>query len=357
MSNNVLLALRLTKNADMAHLFSKSLQHKFAKVPRYSLHNSSRALRQTTLLTNEEVRKKRSAMFTEEVSRQKNLIPRIEKIEVQYEGVMAGKDVPDNATLILNKGLSTPYDVTRHLSEMLTERSALALVNDQLWDMNRPLEEDCTVKLLHFHVDDPFHVNRAFWRSCSFLLGAALETAFREDIFVELHSFPPANVASGSFVHDVDLKLGHDWEPSREELMVFSAMMHRMAQKYLKFERLVVDASLAERMFSDSQYKSVQIPSIASSSQGGKSITLYRVGDHVDISAGPMVGDTSFLGRRCTVPVAHKISHNGKPMYRFQGVALPKGVYLNHFAFGILEKRASRLNMANLQTTQMAHPA
>lgn len=350
MSNNVLLALRLTKSPDMAHLFSKSL-HKFAKVPRYSLHNSSRALRQSTPITNEEVRKKRSAMFTEEVSRQKNLIPRIEKIEVQYEGI------PDDATLILNKGISTPYNVAQHLSEMLTDRSALALVNDQLWDMNRPLEEDCTVKLVHFHAEDPFHVNRAFWRSCSFLLGAALETAFREDIFVELHSFPPANVASGSFVHDVDLKLGHDWVPTREELMVFSAMMHRMAEKSIKFERLVVDASLALRMFSDSQYKSGQIPSIASSSQGGKSITLYRVGDHVDISAGPMVGDTSFLGRRCTVPVAHKIIHNGSPMYRFQGVALPKGVYLNHFAFGILEKRALRLNMANLQTTQMPNPA
>jgi len=351
MSNNILLTLRLAKGVEMASLLSRSFQPNLVKIPRFCLHNSARALRQSSLLSNEQVRKKRSSMFTEELNRQKQLIPRIEKIEVEYEGI------PDNATLILNKGLSTPYNVAQHLSSMLMDRSALALVNDQLWDMHRPLEEDCTVKLLHFHMDDPFHVNRAFWRSCSFLLGAALETAFRDDIFVELHSFPPANVASGSFVHDVDLKLGHDWEPGKDELMVFSAMMHRMAEKSLKFERLVVDAALAERMFGDSQYKSAQIPSIASSSSGGKSITLYRVGDHVDISAGPMVGDTSFLGRRCTVPVAHKIVHNGVPMYRFQGVALPKGLYLNHFAFSVLEKRASRLNAANLQSTQVVNPA
>jgi len=294
---------------------------------------------------------KRSRMFDEEAKRQKNLMPRIEKIEVQYEGQ------PENATLILNKGLSTPFNVAQHLSEMLMERSALATVNGQLWDMNRPLEEDCTIQLLHFHMDDPFHVNRAFWRSCSFLLGDALETTFKSDIFVELHSFPAANVSSGSFVHDVDLKLGHDWSPSREEMMVFSAFMHRMAEKALKFERLVVDANLALSMFSENQYKTRQIPSIAASSGSGKTVTLYRVGDHVDISGGPMVGDTSFLGRRCTIAAAHKIEHDDRPMYRFQGVALPKGIYLNHFAFGILERRAARINQANLQATRAVCPA
>ena len=30
-------------------------------------------------------------------------------------------------------------------------------------------------------------------------------------------------------------------------------------------------------------------------------------------------------------------------MYRFQGIALPKEMFLNHFAYGILEKRATLL--------------
>ena len=49
----------------------------------------------------------------------------------------------------------------------------------------------------------------------------------RDDHFVSLHSFPPPNVASGSFVADIDLGFGHEWEASREELMVFSSVMHR----------------------------------------------------------------------------------------------------------------------------------
>jgi threonyl-tRNA synthetase len=44
-----------------------------------------------------------------------------------------------------------------------------------------------------------------------------------------------------------------------QELMVFSAQMHRLAEKKLKFERLVVDASLALEMFKDNQYKSAQV--------------------------------------------------------------------------------------------------
>lgn len=147
--------------------------------------------------------------------------------------------------------------------------------------------------------------------------------------------------------------------------MAIAATMHRIAEKAMPIERLVVDSKLAMEMFTDNRYKAAQIPSIAEKSKTGKilgkgsrfafdcrntdfnsppdSVTLYRVGDHVDISGGPMVGNSSFLGRRCTVAAAHRIEHDGVPMYRFQGVALPKGIFLNHHAFGILEKRASKL--------------
>ena len=58
--------------------------------------------------------------------------------QVEYVGA------PENATLILNKNISTPHDVAKHLSERLTDRSALALVDgEHLWDMHRPLKASC----------------------------------------------------------------------------------------------------------------------------------------------------------------------------------------------------------------------
>lgn len=58
-----------------------------------------------------------------------------------------------------------------------------------------------------------------------------------------------------------------------------------------------------------------------------------------------MVGNTSFVGRRCSIMAAHKIKQpsDGADVYRFQGVALAKNMLLNHFAFSILEKRAAKL--------------
>lgn len=78
-------------------------------------------------------------------------------------------------------------------------------------------------------------------------------------------------MASGCFIHDVDLKMS-DWNPTKQELMVFSAAMHRLAEKALPFERLDVSEELAKELFKDNQYKINQIPSIVENSKGGKSL-------------------------------------------------------------------------------------
>ena len=47
----------------------------------------------------------------------------------------------------------------KDISELFVQRSVLAKVNDQIWDMNRPLENDCELRFLHFKDADPFHAN------------------------------------------------------------------------------------------------------------------------------------------------------------------------------------------------------
>lgn len=78
--------------------------------------------------------------------------------------------------------------------EMLVRRSALALVDgEKLWDMHRPLEDNCELQLLHFQDENPAPVNKAFWRTCSLMLGAVVSSAFKNTIEVILHSFPKPN--------------------------------------------------------------------------------------------------------------------------------------------------------------------
>lgn len=143
---------------------------------------------------------------------------------------------------------------------------------------------------------------------------------------------------SGSFVYDIDLGID-SWAPTTDELRVLSAEMVQFCASAHKFERLDVDEALAKLIFQDNKYKSSQIPDIAEQSNG--IVTVYRVGHHIDISRGPMIANTNILGR-CSITSVHQLVPS-ETLYRFQGIALPKTLILNHFAYRILEERAKKM--------------
>lgn len=292
-------------------------------------------------LTNTEVRQKRNELFGREQARQLAHITRVEKIEVEHEGP------PENCTLLMNKGLSTPFNVAMHIQELLMTRSVLALVNEKPWDMHRPLVDNCRLRFLHFKDEDPELVNQAFWRSCSFILGYILDRAFKDEHYVELCSFPKPNVRSGSFIYDVDLGLP-DWNPTQAELQCLSRIGGQLHHKDMKFERLEVDASLAAKMFEDNRFKAAQIPAIAEQSDSGSVVTVYRLGDHVDISRGPLISNTRLVGR-FNVTAVHDIeSSDLGPMKRVQGIATPTQLPVHFWTFDLLAKRAKDKSTAPL---------
>lgn len=85
---------------------------------------------------------------------------------------------------------------------MLTNRSVVALLNgDALWHMHKPIPDTCKLELLHFKVAQPAIVNKAFWRTCSFLLGALASEAFKDNVDVQLHSFPSPNGKFIIYIH------------------------------------------------------------------------------------------------------------------------------------------------------------
>jgi large subunit ribosomal protein L39 len=81
-----------------------------------------------------------------------------------------------------------------------------------------------------------------------------------------------------------------------------------------------------------------QIPSIASKNED--KIILYKVGDFVDISKGPMISNTSIIGRFEVTG----IFDYGVDLKRIQGVSIPTQLNLHAWTFGQLAQRASKLN-------------
>lgn len=72
----------------------------------------------------------------------------------------------------------TPMDVAKGIGNALASEVYLAKVNDALWDLERPLETDCTIQLFKFDTPDS---KAAFWTTAAYILAEALERMYCTD--------------------------------------------------------------------------------------------------------------------------------------------------------------------------------
>lgn len=86
------------------------------------------------------------------------------KVELQYGRVYDG-----------TSWQSTPYQIYKAFNKKLASEAIVASVNNELWDLDRPLEKDCKVELLTF--DNPL-AREVLWHSSAHVLGATLETIY-----------------------------------------------------------------------------------------------------------------------------------------------------------------------------------
>ena len=61
--------------------------------------------------------------------------------------------LPDGRTFTGKSWETTPANVALSLSKSLFEQTVIAEVDGELWDLDRPLEQSCSLKLLNF--EDP----------------------------------------------------------------------------------------------------------------------------------------------------------------------------------------------------------
>ncbi|XP_061571570.1 39S ribosomal protein L39, mitochondrial [Cololabis saira] len=285
-----------------------------------------------------EIRSERNAIFSREQARQRAVYPRIEKIEVSMEGPGL-----DGTLLIMNRGMSTPLSCARHLTEYHVTNSALALVDGEPWPLHQPLTRSCSLTLLTFKDADPTIVNQAYWRSCAALLGQVLETAFKDDYTVELLSTPEVPVISGAFCCDVVLDPQLDsWTPSEESLRSLSKGALQLIHQDLAWEPLEVTPPVALEVFSHSRCKKEEVEQKASQSPNG-TVMLYRCGDHVLLSGGPLVARTG-LCLQYEVTALHSLGPGPwGPRRRAQGLSLPLQLQAHHTVWKKLRHRAQKL--------------
>ncbi|KAM3857157.1 large ribosomal subunit protein mL39 [Diretmus argenteus] len=285
-----------------------------------------------------EVHAQRNAIFSREQARQRALYPRIEKIEVTMHGPGL-----EGTLLVMNKGMSTPLSCARHLTEFHVSNSALALVDGEPWPLHQPLTRSCSLSLLTFKDADPSLVNQAYWRSCAALLGQVLETAFKDDFAVELLCTPEVPVTSGAFCCDVVLDSQLDsWTPSKESLRSLTRGAQQLIHQDLAWEPLEVTPPVALEVFSHSRCKQEDVEQKAAQNPKG-TVMLYRCGDHVLLSGGPLVARTGMCSQY-EVTALHSLGQGPWGLHRrAQGLSLPLQLQAHHTVWRKLRERAETL--------------
>jgi threonyl-tRNA synthetase len=259
-----------------------------------------------------------------------------EKLKAEYEAEVAAKArTPITITMkdgSIKQGTAwetTPAQIAKDISNSLLKRTVIARLNgDLLWDLERPLEESCTLELLDFENDEG---KKVFWHSSAHILGEASERRFG----CNLCFGPPIE---DGFYYEMALPGGaavqqSDWKP-------LEILFGKIVKEKQPFERLVISKEDLLEMFKDNPYKQHVIREKVTEPK----TTVYRNGPLIDLCRGPHVPNT---GRIETFAIMKNSASYflGDPtkdsLQRIYGVSFPdKKMMAEHKKF--LEEAAKR---------------
>lgn len=152
--------------------------------------------------------------------------------------------MPDGKTVEGTSWETTPFQIARDISSSLAERIIISKVNNQeLWDLNRPLETSCSLSLLDF--DSPennYEARQVFWHSSAHVLGEACERRYDGCC---LGYGPP--LEEGGFFYDMSLEGGRTIGP--DDYKGIEDVCRLAVKEKQAFERLELPKEVLLEMF------------------------------------------------------------------------------------------------------------
>jgi threonyl-tRNA synthetase len=185
--------------------------------------------------------------------------------------------LPDGSQREMPPG-STARQLAESIGPGLARAALAARVNDQIWDLDRPIEADATVAILTERDPEALELLR---HSSAHILA----TAVRE-------LFPTAGIGFGPPIEDgfyYDFQVDRPFTP--EDLERLESTMAEVASRDFPFVREVVDRTEARRRFADDPLKLERIAELGDN----ETITVYTDGPFVDLCRGPHIPRTGRL--------------------------------------------------------------
>ena len=187
--------------------------------------------------------------------------------------------MPDGSTRSATAWETSPMDIAREISKSLSERIVISKVNDQLWDLERPLEGDARLEFLDFEHPEG---KRVFWHSSAHVLGEAAERHYG----CHLCMGPPTDEG---FFYEMGMGDSGDRVVRSEDFGALDTLVSSAIKDKQPFERAVLTKEQLLEMFRYTKYK---VHIINSKIPDGTSTTVYRCGPMIDLCVGPHIPHT-----------------------------------------------------------------
>ena len=224
--------------------------------------------------------------------------------------------LPDGSIKEVEKG-TTSLEIAKSISEGLARKVLAAEINNEIWDLTRPITIDSSLKLLTFQEDGG---KSTLWHSSAHLMAEALEFYYPG---IKLAIGPPIE---NGFYYDIDFG---SYEISEKDLNKIEKKILELAREKNEFIRKEVSKKEAEDYFKDKQdpYKLELIQELEDGS-----ITFYTQGKFTDLCRGPHIPHTGFIKAVKLLNIAGaywKGDENNKQLTRIYGITFEKQKELN----------------------------
>lgn len=187
---------------------------------------------------------------------------------------------PDGKTRPYPQG-ATGFTVAESISKSLAKAAIAVRVNDQLWDLSRPILSDVRLSIIKREDAEGLELIR---HDCAHVLAEAVQTLY-----------PGTQVTIGP---NIENGFFYDFarnEPfTLEDLPKIEAQMRKIIERGASFERVVWDRHEAIDMFTKKgeMYKAELIRDLPES----ETITVYKQGEWFDLCRGPHMPTTKQVG-------------------------------------------------------------
>ena len=236
---------------------------------------------------------------------------------------------PDNSVREYEKG-TTAYQIAESISPRLAAEVLVASVNGNIYDLNRPIDEDSTIKL---HKGDEPEAKHAFWHTSSHLMAEALQELYPGVKF----GIGPA--IENGFYYDVELPAGVVIKEG--DLEKVEKKMYELAARKETLKRSSISKADALEYFG-SRGEHLKTELISELADG--TITTYTQGGFTDLCRGPHLTSTAEIKaiKLLSVAGAYWRGNEKRPqLTRIYGITFPKKKQLEEY-LTLLEEAKKR---------------